>query len=236
MDENQQVDIPEPQGLEEPTSEQPETEETQVDEQPEEATEESVDESKGAGQRIKELSHQTKVKDEEIRSLQDRIAELTRSTVEDEPYKPNVTPGEEITPERYTQDVTKTADSLVKLHLRQYEAETRIKAETDQIMKDYPQLRPDSGQFDRELSDTITETVEAHLRVNPYSASPKKIVDKLMKPYRTAIEKELGQAQEKIAKQVTSAALRPTSVRKTEKAASEKTIAELEAELGVVIS
>lgn len=232
MDENQQVDTVAE--VQETTSENPEQPVEQVDEQPQ-AVEESTEESKGASQRIKELSHQTKVKDDEISSLQKRIAELTQQGA-DEPYSPNVQPGEEITPERYTQDVTKTADSIVKLRMKQFEAETRIKTETDVVVDTYPQLNPNSPEFDRELSDTITEAVEAHIRVSPYSASPKKFVDRLMKPYQKQVAKEVSQATEKIAKQVSSAALRPTSVRKAEKTAGDKTIAELEAELGVVIS
>jgi hypothetical protein len=57
-----------------------------------------------------------------------------------------------------------------------------------------------------------------------------------MKPYKAAITREVGQATENIAKQVSETALRPTSVRKPEKAAGDKTLAELEQELGIVNS
>ena len=229
-EENKQVESVEEQVTPVPEAPIEEAAEAEPQEQPEEQ-----EEQKGADQRIRELNHRAKVAEEQARSLQERVAELTQAS-STEQYTPNVQPGEEITPERYTQDVTKTADSIVNLRMKQYEAETRIKSETDQVTKDYPQLRKGSSDFDPELSDTITEAVEAHIRVNPYSASVKKFVDKLMKPYKQAVDKEVGQATEKIAKQVSETALRPTSVRKQEKTANEKSIAELEAELGVVNS
>src|SRR5690606_19136586 len=115
-------------------------------------------------------------------------------------------------------------------------AVTRINSEASEIMREYPELNPDSDQFNRELSESITEAVEAQIRLNPYSASVKQIVGKLMKPLKGAVTKEVGKASDTMAKQVSQAALRPTSVRKGEKPAEEKTIAELEAELGIVQS
>ena len=54
-----------------------------------------------------------------------------------------------------------------------------------------------------------------------------------MKPYRRSLDREVGQAEEKIAKQVSQAALRPTTVKAEEKRAEDKTIEELESELGL---
>jgi hypothetical protein len=193
------------------------------------------DESKGANSRIRELNQRAKQAEERAVSLEQRIAELTQSG-DVQQYTPQVQPGEEITPERYSQDVTKTANSIVELRMKQYEAENRIKSESSDVIRTYPQLDPNSPEFDRELSDTITEAVEAHIRTNPYSAQVKKFTDRLMKPYKRAVEKEVGQVTEKIAKQVSETALRPTSVKKTEKTAGEMSIAELEKRLGVVNS
>jgi hypothetical protein len=190
---------------------------------------------KGANQRIRELNQRAKVAEEQVKSLSDKIAELTQSG-EVKPFTPDVQPGEEISPERYQQDVTKTADSLVQLRMKQYEAETKIKSESAEVIKYFPQLNPDKPEFDQELSDTITEAVEAHIRMNPYKAEVKRFVSKLMKPYQKAIEKEVGEATANIAKQVTEAAVRPTQVIQTEKNAGEKSIAQLEKELGIVYS
>jgi hypothetical protein len=244
MDEQNQaaevVETPEPQ-TPEPQPEpdvQPETEQ------------EGEDEEKGASQRIRELSHNGKVKDEKIRSLQDRISELTGDTEQPtaqvpqyNPQEPLVQPGEELDANELNrrmaereQRILQTAQYQAELKTRQIDAENRHRTETSQALRDYPQLDPKSKEFDRELSDTVTEAVENHLRVNPYSASVKKFVDKLMKPYRHAVDRQVGQATEQMARQVSEAALRPTSVKKQEKTAGDKSIAELEAELGVVNS
>lgn len=239
MDENEVQDVVE-------TPDVPEQSESTPEVQPEPQGE-VESEGKGAEGRIRELSHQTKVKDEEIRSLTDKINELTGPGNQQDyripeynPNEPIVQAGEELDAAELNRRITerdqkliRAAESRAELRSRQIEAENRHRSETDIVMRDYPQLNPDSKEFDPELSDTISEAVEAHLRMNPYSASVKKFTDKLMKPYKNAVDKEVGQATEKIAKQVTEAALRPTSVRKTEKTAQDKTIAELEAELGV---
>lgn len=222
-----QIDVPG--GVQPQPETQPEPEQTEVE------TQETETEQKGAGQRIKELSQRARSAEEQVKSLSDRINELTQ-TEDTKPFVSSVKPGEEISPERYQQDVTQAADSIVKLRMKQYEAETRIKSESVQAITDYPQLNPNAREFDPDLSDTITEAVEAHVRMNPYNASVKKFVDRLMKPYSKAIEKEVGEVTEKLAKQVTQSALRPTSVKKTEKNAAEKSIAELERELGIVNS
>ncbi|MBM3120116.1 MAG: hypothetical protein FJ006_11345 [Chloroflexi bacterium] len=193
---------------------------------------------KGYTQRVRELVKEREEAKAEAQSLKDRLAELTGSVEPQEgflpPYQPQVEPGTEISPEQYQTDVLKTADGLVTLKLKQFEAINRINDEAVEALKVYPALDPESESFNRELSDSVTEAVEAHVKANPYSASVKKFVDKLMKPYEKAVTKEVGQVTEKLAKQVSETALRPTSVKQGEKPDSEKTIAELENELGVV--
>jgi hypothetical protein len=57
-----------------------------------------------------------------------------------------------------------------------------------------------------------------------------------MKLYRRAIDNEVGKVGEKLATQVSQSALKPTQVRSEVKSDKDKTIAELEAELGVIVS
>jgi hypothetical protein len=101
-------------------------------------------------------------------------------------------------------------------------------------LRKYPQLDPDSDQFDPELSETVTEAVEAKVKSDPYNASVKGFVDKLMKPFQKAVTKEVGKMGETIAKQVSQSALRPTAVKSTEKQSKDMSLEELEAKLGVV--
>lgn len=213
---------------------------TETESQETETVEES---SKGAAARIRELNSKAKAAEEENRSLKDRIAELTnpvgftgQPTQQPTPQEDELNPDGSVNADAFRNRVLAEADARAELKIRQSEAISRITRESDQALNTWPQLDPQSDQFNKELSDAVTEAVDAHVRANPYTASVTKFVDKLMKPYQGAVAKEVGQASEKMAKQVSQAALRPTSIRKPEKAASEKSIAELEQELGIVVS
>ena len=202
---------------------------------------------KGYSQRVQELN--TKAKEAEARaneaetkaqSLAEKLGELTGS---DEPqpspygqrqYQPQVEPGAEISPDQYKQDVMRTADSIVQIRIKQQDAVNRINNEANTVVGKYPQLDPESNKFDRELSDSVTAAVEASVRANPYKASPKKLVAKMMKPYNRAVTKQVGEVTENIAKQVSETATRPTGVASSEKKFEELSLKEMEKKLGTV--
>lgn len=243
-------------GGEEATTDTTPVSETEVTEEVEETSTESTEEveeestetdgqKKGFSQRVRELNSRAKEAEmraaqaeAEAQSLAQRIAELTGS---DEPSAtapkyPQIEPGQEYTPEQYQQHVAAAAAQIVDLKLKQQNAIQRIQSETSEAVRVYPELDPTSDSYDPDLSKSVTEAVEAKVRANPYSANVKSYVDLLMKPYRRAVTKEVGKVSEKLATQVSQAAARPTSVHKSEKSLAEKTIQELERELGVVQS
>lgn len=190
---------------------------------------------KGAQARIRELNAKAKSAEERAKGLEHKLLELTGGGVVDTPPTPYVPKfdGSEIDPEAYRQEVVKSAVSAAQLVAKQSEAISRINAEATQVLSEFPQLDPDSDQFDSELSESVTEATIAHVQSNPYSASPKKFVTKLMRPFSRAVTKEVGKVTENIAKQVSQTATKPTSVTSAGgKSNSEKSLAELEAELG----
>lgn len=216
-----------------------------------ETTETEGEPKKGAATRIRELNQKAKLAEEKAKSLEEKLAELTGSSQpgytgysqQFSPQEPIVADGEEITAAELNRRIAErdakllqAADARSELRFKQNEAINRINTEANAVIREYPELDPDSESFNKDLSDAITEATEAYVTKNPYSASVKKFVAKLMQPYKGAVAKEVGQASEQIAKQVSQAALRPTSVRQPEKTAKEKSIAELEAELGTVYS
>lgn len=227
---------------EEVTEEVAETETEPTGEVEEEVTETGGQSKKGFSARVQELNSRAKEAEkraqeaeEQAQSLAQRIAELTGSSEPQgyRPYQPPIEPGTEYTPEQYQQHVAAAASSIVDLKLKQQSAIHRIQTETQEAVRVYPELDPSSESYDRELSESITEAVEAKVRANPYSANVKTYVDKLMKPYKRAVSKEVGRVSEKLATQVSQAATRPTSIKKSEKSLEEKSIAELERELGI---
>lgn len=196
---------------------------------------------KGYTQRVRELN--TKAKEAEVRaqeaeaqaqSMAERLAALTGS-VEPPVYQPpQAEPGSEISQEQYGQDVLRAADSLVTLRMKQRDILDKINNEANAAVRAYPQLDPESNTFDKELSDSVTEAVEAHVKADPYNSSVKSFVDRLMKPYQRAVTKEVGKVTENIAKQVSETALRPTQIATSEKKFEELSLKEMEKELGVV--
>ena len=199
----------------------PETEETEVETEPKVP-------KKGANARIGELVG-------EVKSLKQRLAEVTTQGNASPPM-PNqaINLDAEVTPEQYRQHVLQTASNMVDLKMKQSEAISRIDRESSEVMRSYPQLDPDSDSFDKELSETVSEAIEAQVRLNPYSASVKSFADKLMKPFIKAVSNGVAQEKETITKQVSQSALRPTAIRTPEKTAADLSIAELEAKLGIV--
>ena len=205
-----------------------------------EATETEEKSKKGYSQRIRELNAKAKAAEAKAASLAEKLEELTGAEASSPPplgveaYQPQVQPGAEITPEQYKQDVVRTADSIATLRVKQESAINRINSEANEVVRSYPELDPESEKFDKDLSETVTEAVEAYVKADPYNASVKKFVAKLMKPYKRAVTKGVGKVTETIAKQVSETATRPTSVAKSSKKFEELSLKEMEKKLGVV--
>ena len=217
--------------IEEQTAEEAPAESSEVAPQSEEVVEETEQKpKKGANARIGELVG-------EVKSLKQRLAEVTAPSGAIPQKQPNTAidlDSDEVTPDQYRQHVLETASNMVDLKLKQSEAISRIDKESQEVMRAYPQLDPDNELFDKELSETVSEAIEAQVRLNPYSAPVKAFADRLMKPFSKAVSNGIAQEKEAITRQVSQSALRPNSIRKPEKSLNEKTLAELEAELGIV--
>lgn len=215
-------------------------EDTKADEpqaQPDESTETGEAPKKGAEARIRELNAEKKAEREKRIGLEQKLAELTGSvepSAPRAPYTPQVEAGTEVSPEQYRHDVQQSAMSAAQLLIAQNNAVHRIDSEAKQITRDYPQLDPSSDQYDKELSDSVTEATVAYVQGQPYTASPRKFVDRLMKPYQRSVTREVGEETVNIAKQVAGSATRPTSVTTSGgKSDDELSIKELEKKYGI---
>jgi hypothetical protein len=256
----EEVQLPEEPSTSEQTTEEAEAPEVDVATETQGEEAETAESNKGYSQRVRELNAQKKAAEERAaeaeqraQSFAERLAEMTQPIGDGghqaPTYDPQVQAGEEITPERYQGDINQAANQIVDWRLKQERAVNKIERDATNAIKKYPELDPDNKEaFNRELSDAVTEAVEREAMITTYdrngqmvktvnlNANIDKFVDKLMKPYKASVAREVGQATENIAKQVSEAALRPTSVRKQEKSAQDKSLAELEAELGIVNS
>jgi hypothetical protein len=254
-------EIPEPVTgqVESPTAETNDME-VQVDETPasESETEETIEQpseevvqppKKGAESRIRELNTKLKEERAERESLAERIKELT-GTLDNSGYQPSngynpnnpiVAPGEEVTAEELQARISQRDQWLLQqsrnetsFMLQREKVINRIQNESHEVEKNYPQLNPDSDNYDKELAESISQAGLAYVRVNP-TGSLSKFVDGLMKPYMRSVEKSVSSQQTEIAKQASQTAMRPNQVpANTEKNVAEMDIKELEKKLGII--
>lgn len=156
------------------------------------------------------------------------------------PNQPLVAPGEEVTIEELNARQAKRDQWLLQqsrnetaFMMQRQQVIERINRESSETEKAYPQLNPDSEEYDKELSESISQASLAYIRTNP-AGSLTKFVDGLMKPYMRSINKSVASQQTEIVKQASQTAMRPNQVPASEKKAQDMDLKELEKKLGVV--
>jgi len=234
--------------------------ETEVEESTEEPTTETeVEDKKSASHRIKELNEEKKLAEEravkaeeKAKSLEDTLAELGHKepqgfnptlpqVFESSEPEPLIKPGEEsVDPFELERRLKAREDAqfrrtanLIELQNAKERNLDRIGKEAQESVRKYPELDPESDQFDKDLSDSVSEATQAYILANP-TGSVKGFVDKLVKPYKRSIDKEVGEQRETIAKQASQGALHPTQVPKGERPFSALSTKEMEERLGGV--
>ena len=218
---------------------------------PDEEAEADDSPNKGAESRIKELNAKANAEKAEklvaqakAESLEKKLAELTGQMEPVlEPYNPEVLEpivqqGEEIDADELNRRVAERdkkllqqADALGQFRAKQAKAIENINREALEAIAKHKQLDSEDELFDAELSETVTEAVEAYIRVNP-TGSVKSYVDKLMKPYTSSVAKEVAKQSETLVKQASETALRPSNVKPVDKKFEDLSIKEMEAKLG----
>lgn len=217
----------------------PEQEGEEVEaESTEDAEAEAAPESKGrktAESRIKELNAKKKAAEEKAAEAEEKAESLA-----DQVKKATTRPGQQ-TPdfqppaesEITYEELMKRQDALVQIRLAQQENIHRVQNEANEVIKNHPELDPDSEVFDKELSESISQATMAKIQAEP-TADLKGFVNSLMKPYKRSLEKQVEGQKETITKQVSEQAMRPSTVQEKEKPFSELSIEEMEKKLGTV--
>lgn len=181
---------------------------------------------------VDKVKEAEQARDSLAKQVEDLTNQLSGSQANTPQYQPTIEPGAEVTQEQYKADVVRTAQSIAQLEVQKQRLVDTINREATESMNDHPELNPKSEAFDKELSEMIVESVKAQVQANP-SASVKKLVNNLMKPYRKAIEKQVAENQATVTKQVAETALRPSQVKVVETPFSELSTEEMEKRLGV---
>jgi hypothetical protein len=205
---------------------------TPVEEQTAETIEVPEESKKGYSQRVQELANAKKAAEDRAESLETKLAALTSQvgTTGFTGFTPPTNQFDEDTEKKLVEREQRLQQSL-EFRLQQERAINRIQRESSEIVKTYPQLDPDSDEFDPLLSKDITDAAEEYVKANP-SGSVKGFVTKMMKPIVKNFTKEAKQTEKVIAKQASQGAIRSSQTKPVDKPDSEKSIAEMEAELG----
>jgi len=146
------------------------------------ATSDEENGSREEGADVTNLSHRAQKR---FQQLSTRVRELEsrrgQSQLDDGPTLPEFRykPGQEIRIEDLQRDLVKGAQGIVQLELAKERNIDRIANETIQAETKYPELNPDSKQFNKEVSTRISKVVERELQRNP-RASVIEIVEDLM--------------------------------------------------------
>lgn len=213
----------------EPAENANETKVTEVKEEGQKVTEKPVE------RRIHKLVEERNRERDEKESLAKQVEDLTTQLSGGQAitqYQPTIEPGAEVTQDQYKEDVVRTAQSIAQLEVAKERLIEKINKEALESMSENPELNPQHELFDKELSDTITDSVRAQIQINP-NASVKTFVSRLMKPYRRSVEKKVAENQETIVRQASETAMRPSQVKTVEKSFSEFSEEEMEERLGV---
>ena len=220
----------------------PETPETEEGE--EEFSEEELARFKEKAQkRIRKLASKAKEVEKLRKELEDLKTqfELLRSGEPTFPVGQEVseglpweTPSEprEVTEEEYQKEVAQTAQKIVQAELARQRRLDRLEQDIKAVEEKYPELNPDSEEFDKELCDSIANWFKGLARSNP-DLRLASFVDELMSLRAKGAEREKSKISAKIAKQAAEQAVSPTGAPKgkgdlTSLIESARTIEELE--------
>lgn len=209
----------------------------EVEETPEVKDEKHID-KKDANYRIRELNGEAKTAKAEAASLRKKIEELTAVSQPQQSWEQLNQPFKtddngQVDAAEFEKNVLAKAAAIAELKMAQSQHVARVNSEAEKVIEEYSVLNPESDSYDSELSESVTEAALAYVKQNP-TASLKKFVDGLMKPYTRAISKQVGGMQEQLTKQVAETAIRPSSAPKSEKNIAEMSMKEMEQKLGIV--
>lgn len=246
MAENEQVESPTPEETPTPETETPVESDAPDADVAEEAKEDAEPEKvakKSAQGRIQQLNSKLKEEQRKRSALEEKINSIVQEN-EENPFSPVNMPlrdpssgrlaqpneNGEITYEDYQRDVQQNAKATVKAVL----AQQQLRQEALEVVRDYPELDPNSDVYDEDLSDAITEAVDAKHRLSS-NFSVKSTVAKLMKPYRKAAESAVDSERRNVVRDIASGAIRPSSnPTPVSKEPENETLEEMEARLGKV--
>lgn len=230
-----------------PTEPQEESEETSAStEQTEEEStgeeEQPVTNKRSAEGRIKQLVGERDSLKKQLESYTENSRYVSANDFSQEQQDMlDVNPGEELTVEEYKKRLQQAeergasrAQSLVQLEMARQRRLDQIDRDIHKVEDDFPQLNPDSDDYDPDLSKAVTKALKQMVN-NDINTDVYKEVEGFMKPYQRARKSISAEEKKEAAKQIAESASRPSSP-SVPKSGQEgkKTWKDIEKEVGIV--
>ena len=135
-----------------------------------------------------------------------------------------------------------TSTALEVQQLKRQMAFKEFESENETVLNQYPELNPESDSFDEELASTLADAYWEDYVVKDQNGnfvgtkrSLKEFTEKMIKPYRNAINRGAAQTTEALNQQASESPVTPESSKSSEPKPFESlSIEEMEAKLGIV--
>ena len=155
------------------------------------------------------------------------------------PPVPTLNPGEEISQEDYQAHVVQAADAIAGLQTQQQiqnlKAEMQLERDVEVLPKEYPQLDENSSEYNSVLVEKIEKAYKERAfrngRVDP-TVRLADVAKDFVEVAQSAANKSSADMKLAVARTADESALPPNSSVKADKPFNEKSIEEMEAELG----
>jgi hypothetical protein len=243
MDEEQKTVNPSGEENIAPVSSTEETKTPEVKEEPAqpEQTEKPADETKteggkklsGAEKRIHTLVDERDKERQKAQDLEQKLTELTSGVETPARNIPQYQPAEGASQGGERELTLDDLRAIARLEVEKERTVNRINTQAIEAIKLNPELDKKSDQFDSEINEAVTTAVWLEIQKDP-SKDVLKLTEKYMRPYRKAAEKAVGAEKEELTRQVNDEALHPNVIKPVDKKFEDKSIKEMEEELGVV--
>lgn len=133
-------------------------------------------------------------------------------------YQPQVQPGQEITPDQYKADVTRSADDIAQLRINQFRQEQATERAFDrtvnELEREYPALNPDAEGYNEKLAEKVAGLYQKTSRGVKNPNLLKDIADSIMDLSSQARTEGQSAVTNQLVRQASEAAISPTGSQK----------------------
>lgn len=137
----------------------------------------------------------------------------------------------EITVDDYEKAVVSKADAIARARIAEYESRQQLREDISQVKANYPELDPNSGEFDNDLANKVSAHYQRIAKAEP-NARLVDFVEDIMSIREKAVEEGRTVTTAKVVAQAAQQAISPTSEGASSKVAESEALFEEAKESG----